>query len=110
MAQQWVPAVQEMMLKVSESVDLQNELKNDPVKGLEKVANLVALRPLDTDVWIYRIVVIVLGITILGTVFGGFWLASTSTTEIPQAMVALGSGALGALAGLLAPSPATGRS
>lgn len=63
------------------------------------------------DVWIYRIVVAVLGLTVLIAVSGSLFLASQSTKEwayaIPDVLVALGSGALGALAGLLAPSPVT---
>jgi hypothetical protein len=61
------------------------------------------------DRWIYRAVVAVLGLVVLMTVGGGIYLAvsATGTTpvQIPDAIVAIGSAALGALAGLLAPSP-----
>ena len=65
--------------------------------------------PLQTDVWIYRVVVMVLGLTLLATVFGGIILAiighGDQTVKLPDAVVAIGSAAVGALAGLLAPSP-----
>jgi hypothetical protein len=60
------------------------------------------------DVWVYRIVVIVLGITVLLTVTGGLGLAFTGSPnnyKMPPELIALGSAAVGALAGLLAPSP-----
>ena len=63
--------------------------------------------PLATDYWVYRMVVIFLGLTVLGTVVGGFWLKLRTATDIPEGLIALGSAAVGALAGLLAPSPAS---
>ena len=62
--------------------------------------------PVRQDVWIYRIVVGALASIALATVLGGIALAATGT-ELPSAVVALGSAAIGALAGLLAPSPST---
>lgn len=61
-----------------------------------------------TDVVIYRIVVGVLGATVLLTMAGGLGLAflgSPNNYKIPPELIALGSAAVGALAGLLAPSP-----
>lgn len=61
-----------------------------------------------TDLWIYRIVIMVLGLTVLLTVAGGLGLAflgSPNNYKIPPELIALGSAAVGALAGLLAPSP-----
>lgn len=61
------------------------------------------------DRWIYRAVVAVLGLVVLTTVGGGIYLAMTANgsapESIPDAIVAIGSTALGALAGLLAPAP-----
>jgi hypothetical protein len=57
------------------------------------------------DVWIYRIVVGALGLTVLIAMCGTIYLANTEK-GVPQALVAIGSAAVGALAGLLAPSPA----
>jgi uncharacterized membrane protein len=65
--------------------------------------------PLQTDVWIYRIVVIILGMVVLATVLGGIYIAmfakGDATISLPEGIVAIGSAAVGALAGLLAPSP-----
>lgn len=60
--------------------------------------------PVRKDVWIYRMVVGSLALVALVTVLGGIVLAFTGR-EIPAAVIALGSAAIGALAGLLAPSP-----
>ncbi len=77
------------------------------VRGTVGQAIAVASSPLDYDLVIYRIVVIVLGATVLATVFGGLYLATRADPNIklPDAIVAIGSAAVGALAGLLAPSP-----
>ena len=63
--------------------------------------------PLQTDKWIYRGVVFFLGMTVLSAVIGAIILAVVSKgAAIPEVLTALGSAAIGALAGLLAPSPA----
>lgn len=56
------------------------------------------------DFWIYRIVVGALALVALATVVGGIVLAGAGR-ELPGAVIALGSAAIGALAGLLAPAP-----
>jgi hypothetical protein len=67
--------------------------------------------PLQKDDWIYRIVVVTLGATVLLVVVGTFVLAAVAsllhaaTLDTPPALIALGSAAVGALGGLLAPSP-----
>ncbi|TVR09178.1 MAG: hypothetical protein EA385_07845 [Salinarimonadaceae bacterium] len=65
--------------------------------------------PLQTDAWIYRIVVAVLGAVALTTVIGGIMLVyygrGDAAISLPAGIVAIGSAAVGALAGLLAPSP-----
>ena len=59
---------------------------------------------LHNDIWLYRIVVAVLGLTVVGSVFGAI-LLTLSGESTPEVIVALGSAAIGGLAGLLAPSP-----
>lgn len=65
--------------------------------------------PLGTDKWIYRAVVVFLGTALILTVGGGIALAiiaqGDSKIALPEALVAIGSASVGALAGLLAPSP-----
>lgn len=63
---------------------------------------------LQSDPWVYRMVVGSLGLTVLGTVIGSLIITGTSAQDIPAGVVALGSAAVGALAGLLAPSPTRG--
>jgi hypothetical protein len=70
----------------------------------------VVRSPLATDKFIYRTVVVVLGLTVLATVIGGVVIVvvgqGNQLIKLPGAVVAIGSAAVGALAGLLAPSPA----
>lgn len=79
--------------------------------AIEKTIN-DAKNPLSFDVWIYRAVVIILGIAVLCTVIGGIALTFAGHGDpkmtIPEAIVAIGSAAVGALAGILAPAPKTG--
>ena len=57
------------------------------------------------DVWVYRAGLLILGVVCIVTVTGGLVLAWPGK-EIPESIVALGSAAVGAIAGLLVPSPA----
>ena len=55
------------------------------------------------DIWLYRIVVVVLGLTVVVIILGAIGLAMTGKT-IPEVLVALGSAAIGGSAGFLVPS------
>ena len=93
-------SVKELAASVAEDKDLANAIKADPVKTLAEIST----NPLETDALIYRIVVGVLGASVIITLLG--YIAFTFfALKAPEAMVAIGAGALGALAGLLAPSP-----
>ena len=59
---------------------------------------------LHNDIWLYRLVVAVLGLTVVASVTGAILLA-LSGQSTPEVLIALGSAAIGGLAGLLAPSP-----
>ena len=91
--------------------DLIDRIKANPEKELpelrEKIIRNVPV-PLESDVWIYRGVVGALGLTVLSAVIGAIILASLKVTPVPELLTAIGSAAVGALAGLLAPSPARG--
>lgn len=63
--------------------------------------------PLEWDTWIYRIVVGSLALVVLSVVVGAMILTAYRLGPIPDVITALGSTALGAIAGLLAPSPAS---
>lgn len=52
---------------------------------------------------IYLVTIVILGLTVLTSIVGAIWLSLVGQ-EIPDLLVSLGSAAIGALAGLLAPS------
>lgn len=86
---------------VREDPELQAEVRKDPVETLERLS-----RPLESDLWIYRIVVGTLSFSILAVIIATTVIVLTQEpVEIPDVLVAIGTGAIGALAGLLAPVP-----
>ena len=90
---------------VTTDPDLQNALKNNPVEAVKAIQE----SPLTTDKWIYRIVVGALGAGILLIIIGVVILIYhgdfTGDKTVPTILTAIASGAIGALSGLLAPSP-----
>jgi hypothetical protein len=60
------------------------------------------------DIWIYRLVVISLGSVMIAGMVGTIILAlhPQANARVPDMFTALGSAAMGALAGLLTPLPA----
>jgi hypothetical protein len=91
---------QEALDKAKNDPAFRAKLNADP----EKVLQAMADRPLETDTFIYRTIVIGLTFMMLSAGVGAFIMAFYGKT-IPDVITALGSTALGALAGLLAPSP-----
>ena len=85
---------------VSQDQSLQNQIKQDPATVLQSLAV-----PALPDTWIYRMVVGSLGLTVLIALLGAIVLACIRDGKIPDVLTALGSASVGALAGLLAPSP-----
>lgn len=89
----------ELASMVAQDQRLQEQIKQDPVGTLRNLAE-----PLESDPWIYRIVVLSLGLAALGVVVGVIALkAIDKTITIPDALVAIGSAAVAALAALLVP-------
>lgn len=83
--------------------------RHDVPDDIKEFVQTIADHPIQTDEWIYRLVVFFLGLVILATVCGGIYLATLGgSVEVPDGIVAIGSAAVGALAGLLAPSPGDG--
>lgn len=88
-------------------------LQTNPEKVLRETAKEVT-HELPTpafvsDVITYRIVVIALGLVCVAAIGGAIYLtarATGTTVNLPDTLTALGATAIGALAGLLAPSPA----
>jgi hypothetical protein len=92
------PTLNQLMLRV---------LTDPSIKGVGDKQKLIdELRkssPPKNDRWIYRYTILFLGTVAVFSVVAVFIL-STNKYPIPDAIVAIGSAAVGALAGLLAPS------
>ena len=86
--------------------DLQKQFQDDPINAVQQFKQA---DPLSTDKWIYRIIVLSLGFTIIIIILGTILLILngkiTGDNNVPTIFTAIGSAAIGALAGLLAPSP-----
>lgn len=54
-----------------------------------------------SDIWFWRITVVALAVIVLVALSGGIWLASLGK-DIPEAVLALGATAVGALGGVVA--------
>jgi hypothetical protein len=92
---------QKMTQDIMQDSTIPAESKLKIVQSLETV-----MSPLLQDKWIYRMVVGFLGLVVVLTVVGGFIIVLTgNSASIPEGIIAIGSAAIGALAGLLAPSP-----
>jgi hypothetical protein len=91
--------VAELPKPVSQDAELPIESQENPYKPVTNMGT-----PLQTDRWIYRIVVSALALTIVSCIGSAVWLQSQDK-EIPEILTGLGTGALGGLAGLLAPTP-----
>lgn len=95
-------SVEDLAEMVRDDPELAREIQSRPA---EAIAALAA--PLQRDVWIYRIVVGALSLVAVLSIVGAIVVAvGTNDTQVPDAVVALGSAAVGALAGLLAPQAA----
>ncbi len=101
MAEQ-VRTVSELAVKVAQDPQLAQQIQADPVVAIAAIA-----APLQNDVWVYRIVVGTLGLAVLIALIGAIVLAKNGT-DTPTILTAIGSAAVGALSGLLAPSPMKG--
>ena len=89
----------DLVARIEQDAELQRQVREDPVATLRSLA-----RPPTEDKWVYRLVVTLLGLTAIFVVCGAFVLkAIDNQTGIPDALVAIGSAAVAALAGLMAP-------
>jgi hypothetical protein len=93
--------------ELEQNPDLQGEFKQDPLKAIQQFDQRIT-----DDKWVYRIVVTALSSVILLIITGVIILLSKGNAVpvdgdklVPTIFTALGSAAIGALAGLLAPSP-----
>lgn len=97
-----------LIKELEKNAALKDEFKNDPIGAIKTYEKLNPAYI--NDVWIYRIVVGVLGLVIFATTIGviSLMIYSDGTTidqKIPTLLTATCSAALGALTGLLVPTP-----
>ena len=101
-----IKTLDEFKSELIASPDLQNQFRQDPLAAVQQFQQQ---SPLTTDKWIYRIIVLSLGITIISIIIGVIILIGTGKISddkgVPTILTAIGSAAIGALAGLLAPPP-----
>ena len=100
-----IHSLESLASRVSTDPELANAIKNDPEATLSGIAADASV--LTTDKWTYRIVVLSLGFAVLIGMIGLILLSGKGVQSVPDGLVAIGSAAVGALAGLLAPSPRT---
>ena len=101
-------SAEEMVRRMLVEPGLLERIKADPVKELQQLAAEVVKEvpsspPLETDVWIYRIVVGTIGLVALIAVVGAIFISLRADLQVPDLLTAIGSAAIGALAGLLSP-------
>jgi hypothetical protein len=79
----------------------------DAVKTVIDAAKAEAVRTsVIPDTYVYRLTVTVLGLAVLSVIAAQLWITlDDSNVAIPAGIIAIGSAAIGALAGLLAPVP-----
>lgn len=98
-----ITSLEGLASRVSTDPDLADAIKNDPAGALSGIA--AEASALTTDKWTYRIVVLSLGFAVILGLLGLIVLSWRNVSNVPDGLVAIGSAAVGALAGLLAPSP-----
>ena len=96
-----VQSVKELASWVAQDPQLAEEIRQDPAGTLTRIAE-----PIPSTA-VYRIVVTALGLAVLIALIGSIVLVLKDKTNL-EVLTALGSAAVGALAGLLAPSPTNG--
>jgi hypothetical protein len=104
-------SVDELIKRILVEPGALDRIKADPARELQRLA-VEAIRdtppsaPLESDVWVYRIVVGTIGAVALLSVAGAVLLANrVGADKVPDVLTAIGSAAIGALAGLLTPIP-----
>lgn len=96
-------SIEDLQEALKSNADLQEKFRSNPV---EAIKNVEIRNPKETDYWIYRIIVIMLGLAIIaGLILLSFWSEGKPDSQLVTIFATISSGAIGALAGLLSPSP-----
>jgi len=93
-----IQSVRELAARVAQDSELADDMRQDPAGTLARVAAPIP------DTTVYKIVVSALGLAVLIAMIGTIILVLRDKTNL-EVLTAIGSAAVGALAGLLAPSP-----
>lgn len=102
-----IQSLKQLAREVKSNELLAQRIQTDPVAAIDTLAD--QSETWTKDPWIYRWVVSILGLVLLAVVFSSVALMFVSpgrSFTVPEVLVSLGSASVGALAGLLAPSPA----
>jgi len=91
-----------------ETLPIIKEALNDSTNKGKTNADIANIQAYIGDKEFYRGVLIILGAAVIIATIGGLAL-SFNDKDVPQFIVAIGTTALGAVAGLLAPSPTQGK-
>ena len=94
----------EFITRLNNDESFREQFQKDPEKAIRSLPPS-GMSAYTSDLFIYRFIVIILGLTILTAVGGSLAMQLALTKDIPTTLLSFGSAALGALAGLLAPSP-----
>lgn len=99
-------SIEDLETALKNNSDLQEKFRTNPIEAIRSVE---IRNPKDTDYWIYRIIVIMLGLAIIAIIAGlillSFWSEGEPDSQLVTIFATISSGAIGALAGLLFPSP-----
>ncbi|KAB1229273.1 hypothetical protein [Chryseobacterium viscerum] len=100
-------SIGDLEVALKNNSDLQEKFKTNPVEAIKNV-EIKNLK--DTDYWIYRIIVLMLGLAVIAIIAGliliSFWNQGKSPdAQLVTIFATISSGSIGALAGLLSPSP-----
>ena len=92
--------VRDLANRVALDPQLADQIRQDPEGALARIAE-----PLIPDTTVYKIVVSALGLAVLIALVGTIILLARNENTDLAVLSAIGSAAVGALAGLLAPAP-----
>ena len=101
-----MPTIPALLKDLKNDPELLSNIQQNPEKALREYQQE---NPIEWDAWIYRIVVLSLGLTVI-IIVTGVLIALVRNTDVTNqnlitVVASIGSAAIGALAGLLAPSP-----
>lgn len=102
-----IKSFNEFRMLLASDPEFQKRIQQDAIKTITEDVE-VPPNPLTWDKWIYRITVgglVVIVLTIIICVVIMYGEDETGTFEVPDLFVSIGSGAIGAVAGLLTPTP-----